>query len=117
MNEFVYNGQPSRVVFGTGSLIHLEREIDLLGARRALVLSTPEQQQQAQMVADRLGSRAAGIFPRAVMHVPIETARDARDEARRLGADCAIAIGGGATPRLCQSNALGSGVAIPPIPT
>ena len=28
MNEFVYNGQPSRVVFGTGSLVHLEREIE-----------------------------------------------------------------------------------------
>ena len=77
MREFVFNGQPSRVVFGPGSLIHMEREIEHLGARRALVLSTPEQAQQAQMVADRLGSRAAGIFPRAVMHVPIETAREA----------------------------------------
>src|ERR1700758_3685578 len=117
MNEFVYNGQPSRVVFGTGSLVHLEREIELLGARRALVLSTPEQQRQAQMAADRLGSRAAGIFPRAGMHVPIETARDARDEACRLGADCAIAIGGGATTGLGKAIALDSGLpllAIPP---
>ena len=97
MKDFVYNGQPSRVVFGPGSLAHLEREIELLGAKRALVLSTPEQAAQAQMVADRLGNRATGIFPRAVMHVPIETAREARDEARRLGADCAIAIGGGST--------------------
>ena len=93
MKDFVYNGQPSRVVFGPGSLAHLEREIELLGAKRALVLSTPEQAAQAQMVADRLGNRATGIFPRAVMHVPIETAREARDEARRLGADCAIALG------------------------
>lgn len=78
MKDFVYNGQPSRVVFGPGSLAHLEREIELLGAKRALVLSTPEQAAQAQMVADRLGNRATGIFPRAVMHVPIETAREAR---------------------------------------
>lgn len=40
MKDFVYNGQPSRVVFGPGSLAHLEREIELLGAKRALVLST-----------------------------------------------------------------------------
>ena len=117
MREFVFNGQPSRVVFGPGSLIHMEREIEHLGARRALVLSTPEQAQQAQMVADRLGSRAAGIFPRAVMHVPIETAREAREAARRLGADCAVAIGGGSTVGLGKAIALESGLPILAIPT
>lgn len=117
MRDFIYNGQPSRVIFGAGSMVHLEREIDLLGARRALVLSTPEQVSQAQKVADRLGQRAAGIFPRAVMHVPIETAREARDEARRLGADCAIAIGGGSTTGLGKAIALDSGLPIVAIPT
>jgi maleylacetate reductase len=117
MKDFVYNGQPSRVVFGAGSLQHLEREIDLLGGQRALVLSTPEQAAQAQMVADRLGRRAAGIFPRAVMHVPIETAREAREVAHRLGADCAIAIGGGSTTGLGKAIALDSGLPILAIPT
>jgi len=32
------------------------------------------------------------------MHVPIESAREARSEARRLGADCAVAIGAGPRP-------------------
>ncbi len=117
MKDFVYNGQPSRVVFGPGSLAHLEREIDLLGAQRALVLSTPDQAAQAQMVADRLGSRAAGIFPRAVMHVPMETVREARETAQRLGADCAIAIGGGSTTGLGKAIALDSGLPILAIPT
>jgi alcohol dehydrogenase class IV len=117
MRDFVYNGQPSRVVFGPGSMAHLEREIDLLGAKRALVLSTPEQAAQAQMVADRLGTRAAGMFPRAVMHVPIETAREAREVASRLGADCAIAIGGGSTTGLGKAIALESGLPILAIPT
>lgn len=117
MKSFVYNVQPSRVVFGAGSLGHLEREIELLGAKRALVLSTPEQAQQAQHVADRLGHRAAGIFPRAITHVPIETAREARHEAHRLGADCAIAIGGGSTTGLGKAIALDSGLPILAIPT
>jgi alcohol dehydrogenase class IV len=117
MKEFVYNGQPSRVVFGRGALAHLEREIDLLGSHRALVLSTPEQKQQAEMIADRLGPRAAGIFPRAVMHVPIETAREAREVARRFGADCAIAIGGGSTTGLGKAIAMESGLPILAIPT
>lgn len=117
MDEFIFNGQPSRVVFGIGALKHLPREIEALGATRALILSTPEQATQAQAIADMLGSRAAGIFPRAVMHVPIETAREAREVARELGADCAVAVGGGSTTGLGKAIALDSGLAILAIPT
>lgn len=117
MKSFVYNGQPSRVVFGAGSLQYLLREIELLGATKALVLSTPEQRKSAEMIADLLGARAAGVFDRAVMHVPIETAREAREVANRLGADCAVAIGGGSTTGLGKAIALDSGLPILAIPT
>ena len=53
MKDFVYNGQPARVIFGAGSLKHLAREIETLGARKALVLSTPEQRASAEMIAGR----------------------------------------------------------------
>lgn len=117
MNPFIYNGQTSRVVFGAGALAHLEREVTLLGAQRALVLSTPDQEDQARRVAERLGTRTAGIFPRAVMHVLIETAREAREVAAQLGADCTIAIGGGSTTGLGKAIALESGLPILAIPT
>ena len=117
MKPFIHQALASRVVFGAGSLQQLEREIAALGATRALVLSTPEQADAARRVAELLGARAAGIFPRAVMHVPIETAREARDEARRLGADCAVAIGGGSTTGLGKAIALDSGLPIIAIPT
>jgi maleylacetate reductase len=117
MHEFIYNAQPMRVVFGAGALKHLAREIDALGAKRALILSTPDQAAQAQHVADLLGSRAVGIFPRAEMHVPIEVAREAREHARALGADCAVAIGGGSTTGLGKAIALDSGLPILAIPT
>lgn len=117
MKEFVYSMQASRVVFGVGTLSHLPREIEQLGAKRALVLSTPEQRAQAEGVAERLGARAAGVFARAGMHVPIETAREAREEAHRLGADCAVAIGGGSTTGLGKAIALDSGLPILAIPT
>ncbi len=117
MKNFIYNGQAGRVIFGAGSLQHLAREIDTLGARKALVLSTPEQRGSAEMVADLLGARAAGVFDRAVMHVPIETAREARELARQLGADCAVAIGGGSTTGLGKAIALDSGLPILAIPT
>jgi maleylacetate reductase len=117
MRPFVHQALASRVVFGAGALQQLGREIEALGATRALVLSTPEQADAARRVAELLGARAAGIFPRAVMHVPIETAREARDEARRLGADCAVAIGGGSTTGLGKAIALDSGLPIIAIPT
>jgi maleylacetate reductase len=68
-------------------------------------------------VAALLGPRAAGVFDRAVMHVPIETAREAREVAQRLGADCAVAIGGGSTTGLGKAIALDSGLPIIAIPT
>ena len=46
---------------------------------------------------DRLGAKVAGICDQAATHVPVEIARAARDDARRLNADCAVAIGGGST--------------------
>jgi len=117
MRSFTYTQLPGRVVFGVGALDHLPREIELLGATRALVLSTPEQKAQAEDVAKRLGTRCAGMFPRAAMHVPIEIARAARDEAKRLGADCAVAIGGGSTTGLGKAIALESALPILAIPT
>jgi maleylacetate reductase len=117
MRSFSHSANPSRVVFGPGSLQQLGAEIERLGARRALVLSTPGQVESARRVVELLGSRAAGIFPHAVMHVPVETARLARAEALRLDADCAVAIGGGSTTGLGKAIALDSGLPIIAIPT
>ena len=66
MQPFVYNSQASRVVFGVGSLSYLTREIEALGARRALVLSTPEQRRSAEQVADAAHERTAQATQQAV---------------------------------------------------
>jgi len=117
VKDFVYTGLPARVVFGAGALQHLEREIEMLGSTRALVLCTPEQREQAQVIAERLKSRCVGVFDRAVMHVPIETAREAREQARALKADCAVADGGGSSTGLGKAIALESSLPILAIPT
>lgn len=117
MQSFMYTPQPARVIFGAGALNQLAQEIDTLGCKKALVLSTPEQRGSAERVAGLLGPRAAAVFDRAVMHVPIETAREARELARKLGADCAVAMGGGSTTGLGKAIALDSGLPIVAIPT
>ncbi|HDR9767098.1 TPA: maleylacetate reductase [Burkholderia cepacia ATCC 25416] len=115
--NFIYQARPARVIFGAGSLDHLEREVLELGAQRALVLCTPEQRDLAQYIVERLGARAAGLYDRATMHVPIEIARDAQAFARSCGADCAIAIGGGSTIGLGKAIALESSLPVLAIPT
>ncbi len=117
MRAFVYNGQPSRVVFGRGALEKLGAEIERLGAKRALVLSTPEQRASAEDVARRLGARSVGVYDKAVMHVPIETAEAARAVAKDLNADCCVAVGGGSTIGLGKAIALTSELPILAIPT
>jgi len=117
MRAFTYNALPIRVVFGAGSLDRLGEEIERLGAHRALVLSTPEQRASAEDVARRIGARAAGIYDKAVMHTPIETAEAARRVATELEADCCVAIGGGSTTGLGKAIALTSALPILAIPT
>jgi maleylacetate reductase len=117
MQDFTYDQPPARIIFGVGAFARLGDEVMRLGARRALVLSTPEQLKEAEEAVRRLGSLAAGIFPEAVMHVPIETARDARAVAKRLDADCCVAIGGGSTIGLGKAIALESGLPIVAVPT
>jgi alcohol dehydrogenase class IV len=117
MHSFTFDQPATRVIFGLGSFCQLADEVKRLGANRILVLSTPEQRKEAEEAARRLGELAAGVFPKAVMHVPIETAREARETARSLGADCCVAIGGGSTVGLGKAIALESGLPIVAVPT
>jgi maleylacetate reductase len=65
----------------------------------------------------RLGTVGAGLFSGAMMHVPIEVADEARADARRVGADCIVAFGGGSTIGLAKAIALDCELPILAIPT
>mgnify|MGYP001549338435 CR=1 FL=1 len=117
MYDFTYTTHASRVVFGAGSMKLIQREVETLGARRALVLCTPLQRAQAEVVSSLLGPASAGVFEGAQMHVPIENARRAREHAKAIDADCAVAIGGGSTIGLGKAIALESSLPIIAIPT
>lgn len=117
MKPFVYQAAPTRVIFGPGTLAHLPAEAERLGARRVLVLSTPGQRALAERAAALLGEHAAGAFSDAAMHVPVETARAAREMAGQLQADCVLAIGGGSTTGLAKAIALELDLPIVAVPT
>jgi len=115
--EFICDMLASRVVFGVGSLKRLPEELDRLSLSRVLVFSTPEQRDHAEQVVALIGSRAAAVFDRAVMHVPTETQSLALAEVKRLGVQGGIAIGGGSTTGLCKALALEMDFPFVAIPT
>ncbi len=114
---FVFQTRIPRVVFGAGSLAQLEREVEALGADRALVLSTPGQRGLAERAAALLGSRSAGVHAEAVMHVPTGTIAAAMDRVRATQADAVIAIGGGSTTGLGKALARDAALPLVAVPT
>jgi maleylacetate reductase len=106
VQPFIYDGLPCRVIFGDGTLAKLSEEIDRLGAKRALVLSTPEQASAAKELADTLSARAAGVFTGAAMHTPTDVTEKAMQEVSASNADCTVALGGGSTIGLGKAIAL-----------
>lgn len=115
--DFVFHSVQQRVRFAAGSSEQLQAELEQLGTQRALVLCTPEQRPLAERIAAALGDLSVGVYDQAVMHVPMETARAAQAQARKLGADCAVAVGGGSTIGLGKAIALDSGLPILAVPT
>jgi maleylacetate reductase len=103
---FTYVALPARVVFGSGTLARIPEELRALGCKRALVLSTPEQQGAAEAVAFRLGNLCAGTFTQAAMHTPVDVTERAMKAVLEMAADCTIAIGGGSTTGLGKAIAL-----------
>jgi alcohol dehydrogenase class IV len=114
---FTYTGLPARVVFGVGTLARIRSEVERLAIARALVLTTPPQAEHGQAAIARLGDRAAGLFPGAVMHTPVEVTLAALDVVRELGADGIVAIGGGSTIGLGKAIAVRTGMPQVAIPT
>jgi maleylacetate reductase len=106
MHPFVYTALPTRVVFGSGTLVRLNDELKALGCSRALVLSTSFQESQANEIANRLGSLSAGVFSGAAMHTPVDITERALEIMASIGADSVISVGGGSTTGLGKAIAL-----------
>ncbi|EHL97534.1 alcohol dehydrogenase, iron-dependent, partial [Acetobacteraceae bacterium AT-5844] len=114
---FTYAPLPARVLFGAGRAAELPAELAALGARRAMVLSTPAQREMAAGIAAPLGSAFGAAFSGAAMHTPVEVTERALDALREAGCDGLVAIGGGSTTGLAKALALRTGLPQVVIPT
>lgn len=106
MEDFTYTALPLRVRFERGGRVKTGEEIRLIGRQRAMVLSTPQQQAQAEEISEALGPQSAGVLPVAAMHTPVDITERALARVREAGADCTVAVGGGSTIGLAKALAL-----------
>ena len=94
---FRYTASAAEIIFGSGSLSRLAEAVAGQGGKRALILSTRHQKQEAERIAASLGPLAAGLFHEAAMHTPVDVTERAMARYNQAGADCVVAIGGGST--------------------
>ena len=95
---FTYQGSAAHIVFGEGKAETAGEWIEKLDCKKALVLSTSNQKEDAARLAEKLGPLAACVFAEAVMHTPVEVVADS-------GADCVVSLGGGSTTGLGKAIA------------
>ncbi|WP_367278295.1 maleylacetate reductase [uncultured Roseobacter sp.] len=105
------------MVFGRGAVAHLGEEMNALGAKRALVLSTPAQAKQARGLAAVTGANVCGVFPEAAMHTPLGVTEKAMEQLGRTDADVVVSFGGGSTIGLGKAIVLRADLPHIAIPT
>jgi alcohol dehydrogenase class IV len=113
--NFTYVSLPTRVVFAAGAVRSLAAEVERLGARRVLLISTPGRAEMVRNLAR--GLAVAGVFDRAVMHTPLAVVEAAREEAKKVNADCCVTVGGGSTIGFGKAIALSSSLPVVAVPT
>jgi maleylacetate reductase len=114
--RFVHDSLPQRVCFGSGQAGEFtRREVALLGASRAMVISSEREAARAEEITD--GSPVALHYHDVVMHVPVDVAERAREAAATVAADVVVAIGGGSATGLAKAIAMTSGLPIIAVPT
>jgi maleylacetate reductase len=106
MHDFIYTANPARIVFRKGAVTQVGEEVERLGIKRALVLSSAEQSGSAAELTGRLGPNGVATFTRATMHTPVEVTEAALQIASEMKVDGLVAVGGGSTIGLSKALAL-----------
>lgn len=97
MSTFEYIGGAYRVLFGRGTLQQLPSALEKLNAKAVMILSTPQQVDEATRIKSLIGQSAVAIFSEATMHTPISVTEKAIRVAKEKKVDSIVSIGGGST--------------------
>jgi maleylacetate reductase len=117
MENFLYETQATRVIFGTGLVAEVRKELIALGAKKTLVLSTPGHEKIATEIAELIGDVCVGIHAKAIQHVPIEVVEEAVKVVKERNVDSLVSVGGGSSIGLAKAIALSTSLPIVAVPT
>ena len=110
MDAFLDSALRGRVLFGVDTIRQLPEELARLAGKHALIISTPQQRDQAEMLGDLVGDSVAAIFSGAAMHTPVEVTAETIRIVEEKQIDCLVAIGGGSTTGLSKAIAYRTGL-------
>jgi alcohol dehydrogenase class IV len=88
----------SKVVYGRGSIQQLPGLLDSLKAKKAYIVTGSSLQHKTPLIAEIetiLGDKHVKTFSKIGQHAPIQAIREAVEEAKCVGADAFISVGGG----------------------
>jgi maleylacetate reductase len=114
---FAYATRQVRVVFGAGTLRDLPAELEALGARRVVLVTTPGRDASTGALRELLGSRLAAVFAGARAHVPEPVVRDALETVTGAMPDAILALGGGSAIGLGKALARDTALPLAAVPT
>lgn len=117
MRSFIHDVPASRVIFGEGYLSKCAEEVHRLNGESVMLISGGPEAVYANQVAQDLGARLTSRFTEVVMHVPVEVASLAIEQAKSTGADVLVAVGGGSSIGMAKAVAKELHLPIVAIPT
>lgn len=117
MQQFHYKALPVDVHFGVGKSAETKDILLQHGYHKVLVITTPGQEEAGRKLAKALQEICAGVYPYAVMHVPVKVADKAVEFVKDNNIDCCLGLGGGSTIGLAKIIALQTHLPIVAIPT
>jgi maleylacetate reductase len=115
--KFVFQPNPSRIVFGAGTLETLAEEAERLGIERALIISSPGRKVQVARARDLLGARCVGASDAGLANMPEASFDRAMGEIADARADGLVVIGGGSPIGLGKALGAATGLAQIAVPT
>lgn len=117
MESFIYQSNPARVIFGSGTINKIPEELSRLNLTKPFLLCTPQQVMQVEQLEKVIGGTVVGKFTEATMHTPVEVTEKAVASVTSSGADCVLSIGGGSTIGLGKAISFRTGLYHLTIPT
>jgi maleylacetate reductase len=115
--RFTTEQPPVRIVFGEGAAGRIGAELDHLGLRRIVLITTAGRSAAIASVRDAIGSRLAGEYDGALLHVPIERVDSATSVVEAAAADALVAVGGGSPIGLAKAVARVRHLPVVAVPT